>query len=72
MRLKSGIILGAALAAFYQIFLVIMIDTLVVPISMIIILSICTITTFSEPFKRLAENNKILKIIGSLGLLPGS
>ena len=32
---------------------------------------ICTITTFSEPFKRLAESNKILKIIGSLGLLPG-
>ena len=38
---------------------------------MIIILSICTITTFSEPFKRLAQKNKILKIIGSLGLLPG-
>ena len=38
---------------------------------MFTILIICTITTFSEPFKRLAENNKILKIIGSLGLLPG-
>lgn len=70
--LKSGIILGAALAAFYQIFFSDY-DRYIgsAPISMIIILSICTITTFSEPFKRLAENNKILKIIGSLGLLPG-
>ena len=65
--LKSGIILGAALAAFYQIFFSDY-DRYIgsAPISMIIILSICTITTFSEPFKRLAENNKILKIIGSL------
>jgi len=70
--LKSGIILGAALAAFYQIFFSdyerYIGDT---PVAMFTILIICTITTFSEPFKRLAENNKILKIIGSLGLLPG-
>ena len=70
--LKSGIILGAALAAFYQIFFSdyerYIGDT---PVAMFTILIICTITTFSEPFKRLAEKNKILKIIGSLGLLPG-
>ena len=70
--LKSGIILGAALAAFYQIFFSeyerYIGDT---PVAMFTILIICTITTFSEPFKRLAENNKILRIIGSLGLLPG-
>jgi hypothetical protein len=70
--LKSGIILGAALAAFYQIFFSdyerYIGDT---PVAMFTILIICTITTFSEPFKRLAERNRILKIIGSLGLLPG-
>ena len=38
---------------------------------MISALLICTITTFSEPFKRLAQKNKILATIGSLGLLPG-
>ena len=31
----------------------------------------CTITTFSEPFKRLGEKNKLIKLVGSLGLLPG-
>jgi hypothetical protein len=70
--LKSGIILGAALAAFYQIFFSDF-DRYIgnAPVSMISALLICTITTFSEPFKRLAQNNKILALIGSLGLLPG-
>ncbi len=70
--LKSGIILGAAIAAFDQIF----IDDYQTyignaPIATFTILIICTITTFSEPFKRLGENNKFIKIIASLGLLPG-
>ena len=70
--LKSGIILGAALAAFYQIFFSDY-DRYIgnAPISKISALIICTITTFSEPFKRLAQKNKVLSIIGSLGLLPG-
>lgn len=70
--LKSGIILGAAIAAFYQIFFSDF-DRYIgnAPISMISALIICTITTFSEPFKRLAQKNKALSIIGSLGLLPG-
>ena len=70
--LKSGIILGAALAAFYQIFFS-EYERYIggTPIASFTILIICTITTFSEPFKRLAEKNKLLKIIGSLGLLPG-
>ena len=70
--LKSGIILGAAMAAFYQIFFSDF-DRYIgsTPIAMITILTICTITTFSEPFKRFASKNKILSIIGSLGLLPG-
>ena len=70
--LKSGIILGAALAAFYQIFFSDFERYIGnAPVSMISALLICTITTFSEPFKRLAQNNKILALIGSLGLLPG-
>jgi hypothetical protein len=70
--LKSGIILGAAIAAFYQIFFSDF-DRYIAntPISMISALILCTITTFSEPFKRLARKNKFLEIIGSLGLLPG-
>ena len=70
--LKSGIILGAALAAFHQIFFSDF-DRYIgnAPISMISALLICTVTTFSEPFKRLAQKNKILAVIGSLGLLPG-
>ena len=70
--LKSGIILGAALAAFYQIFFSDF-DRYIgnAPVSMISALLICTVTTFSEPFKRLAQKNKILAVIGSLGLLPG-
>ena len=70
--LKSGIILGAALAAFYQIFFSDFERYIgETPVAMLTILIICTITTFSEPYKRIAEHNKILKIIGSLGLLPG-
>lgn len=70
--LKSGIILGAALAAFYQIFFSDFERYIGnTPVSMISALIICTITTFSEPFKRLAQNNKALALIGSLGLLPG-
>ena len=70
--LKSGIILGAALAAFHQIFFSdyerYIGDA---PISMILALVICSVTTFSEPFKRMALKNKVLQVIGSLGLLPG-
>ena len=38
---------------------------------MILALVICSVTTFSEPFKRMALKNKVLQVIGSLGLLPG-
>jgi len=31
----------------------------------------CVITTFSNPFKKLAAKNKFFEVIGSLGLLPG-
>ena len=69
--LKAGIILGAALAAFYQVFVTDLDKLMIQPISMGLAISLCVITTFSEPFKRLALNNKFFKVVGSLGLLPG-
>ena len=69
--LKAGIILGAALAAYYQVFVTDLDKLMIQPISMGLAISLCVITTFSEPFKKLALNNKFFKIVGSLGLLPG-
>ena len=70
--LKSGIILGAAVAAFYQVFFK-EFDSKYMeqPVAMTIALAICILTTFSQPFKRLAASNKIFQKISSLGLLPG-
>ena len=69
--LKAGIILGAALAAFYQVLVTDMDKLMLQPISMAVAIVLCVITTFSDPFKRLAEKNIFFKKIGSLGLLPG-
>ncbi|MDC1491387.1 hypothetical protein N8149_00385 [Gammaproteobacteria bacterium] len=69
--LKAGIILGAALAAFYQVFVTDFDKLMIQPVSMIVAISLCVITTFSEPFKELALHNKFFKFVGSLGLLPG-
>jgi hypothetical protein len=69
--LKAGIILGAALAAFYQVFVTDMDKLMLQPISMAVAIVLCVITTFSDPFKSLAEKNIFFKKIGSLGLLPG-
>jgi len=69
--LKAGIILGAALAAFYQVFVTDMDKLMLQPVSMAVAIVLCVITTFSDPFKRLAEKNNFFKKIGSLGLLPG-
>ena len=69
--LKAGIILGAALAAFYQVFITDIDKLMMQPISMIVAISLCVITTFSDPFKKLALNNIFFKKLGSLGLLPG-
>ena len=69
--LKAGIILGAALAAFYQVFVTDLDKLMVQPVSMVLAISLCVITTFSEPFKKLASKNNFFRIIGSLGLLPG-
>jgi len=69
--LKAGIILGAALAAFYQVFYEDFDAYLVQPVSMTVAIILCIITTFSNPFKKIAATNKFFEIIGSLGLLPG-
>ena len=69
--LKAGIILGAALAAFHQVFITDIDKLMMQPISMIVAISLCVITTFSDPFKKLALNNNFFKKLGSLGLLPG-
>jgi hypothetical protein len=69
--LKAGIILGAALAAFYQVFITDIDKLMMQPVSMIVAISLCIITTFSDPFKKLALNNNFFKKVGSLGLLPG-
>ena len=69
--LKAGIILGAALAAFYQVFVTDFDKLMIQPISMAFAISLCVITTFSDPFKKLAMRNIFFKKVGSLGLLPG-
>ena len=69
--LKAGIILGAALAAFYQVFITDIDKLMLQPVSMIVAISLCITTTFSDPFKKLALNNNFFKKVGSLGLLPG-
>jgi hypothetical protein len=69
--LKAGIILGAALAAFYQVFITDIDKLMMQPVSMIVAISLCIVTTFSDPFKKLALNNNFFKKVGSLGLLPG-
>ena len=69
--LKSGIILGAALAAFYQVFVTDFDKYLLQPISMTVAIALCIITTFSDPFKNLTTKYNFLKKVSSLGLLPG-
>jgi hypothetical protein len=70
--LKSGIILGAAVAAFYQVFFK-EFDAKYMdqPIAMTIAIVLCILTTFSDPFKKLASKNVFFQKISSLGLLPG-
>lgn len=70
--LKGGIIMGAAIAALYQVFLDP--DTRFVnlqPVSTTLAIAICLILTFSIPVQRLKQNRKWLAILASLGLLPG-
>ncbi len=68
--LKGGIIMGAAIAALYKVFL----DPRYVeaqPISTITAISICLILIFSLPVQRLKTKWRWLGILSALGLLPG-
>ena len=64
--------LGAAVAAFYQVFFK-EFDAKFMeqPIAMTVAIALCILTTFSDPFKKLALNNIFFQKVSSLGLLPG-
>ena len=63
--LKAGIILGAALAAFNQVFITDFESKYMLqPISMTVAIVLCIITTFSNPFKNLGKTSKFFKFIG--------
>ena len=70
--LKAGIILGAAIASFKQVF----VDDaekflLVQPISTIAACVVCMVCLFSLPFQKLKLRHRSFAAIAALGLLPG-
>ncbi|MCA9409850.1 MAG: hypothetical protein H6751_18430 [Candidatus Omnitrophica bacterium] len=68
--LKGGIIMGAAIAALYKVFL----DPAHVeaqPVSTITAVALCLILTFSLPVQKLKAKWKLLAVLAGLGLLPG-
>lgn len=70
--LKAGILLGAAFAAFRQVFVV---DAerflLQQPITTTVACAVALICLFSIPFQQLRERHRLLGLIAALGLLPG-
>jgi hypothetical protein len=70
--LKSGIILGAGIAAFHQVFIGrAEAGLLAQPITISVAIVICLIFLFSIPFRLLRLRSRTLMFIGGLGLLPG-
>ena len=72
VTLKAGILLGAALSAFKQVF----VDDAgkfleQQPISTILACLVCLIVLFSEPFRALAQRHRAAAWVMSLGLLSG-
>jgi hypothetical protein len=69
--LKGGIVMGAAIAALYRVFIVE--DGLFyqAPFAMATAIGLCLILTFSLPLMTLKRNRKWLAYIAGLGLLPG-
>ncbi|MEO6102509.1 MAG: hypothetical protein ABIP44_02590 [Pseudoxanthomonas sp.] len=70
--LKAGIILGAAIASFKQVF----IDDAdkflwQQPISTTVACTVCLVCLFSIPLQKLKDGNRGLMLLVSLGLLPG-
>lgn len=70
--LKAGILLGAAFAAFRQVFVV---DAerflLQQPITTTIACAVALICLFSIPFQQLRERHRLLGVLAALGLMPG-
>lgn len=70
--LKAGILLGAALSAFKQVF----VDDasrflLAQPVTTTVACVVCLVCVFSVPFRRLAQRHPSMALLASLGLLPG-
>ncbi|MBL4836429.1 MAG: hypothetical protein JKY34_02530 [Kordiimonadaceae bacterium] len=68
---KAGIILGAAIAAFKRVFVDDFDKLAEVPWSAGLAIVTCLIFSFSAPFARMKDKIAPLKVISSLGLLPG-
>lgn len=70
--LKAGILLGASLAAFKQVFVV---DAerflLQQPVSIVVACAVCLVFLFSVPFERLKWRYRSLGLLAAMGLLPG-
>jgi hypothetical protein len=70
--LKAGIILGAAIASFHQVFVGrAEAGLLVQPITISMAMAVCLIFLFSIPFRLLKLESRVLMAAGRLGLLPG-
>jgi hypothetical protein len=70
--LKAGIILGAGIAAFHQVFIGrAEAGLLAQPVTITVAMVICIIFLFSIPFRLLRLRSRTLMFIGGLGLLPG-
>ena len=70
--LKSGLILGAAIAAFKRVFVDDAPEYLFAqPVTTITACAVCLIFIFSIPFRLLKTRFRPLMVLGSLGLLPG-
>ncbi len=68
---KAGIVMGAALAAIYRVFLVKGGAFDVQPVSTMVALTICLVLIFSIPLRRYRKKYKWLDFVSSFGLLPG-
>lgn len=72
--LKAGIILGAAIAAVYRVFVGDGSSPSIIshqPISIVLACAVCLIFSFSLPLQKLREKYKLVALIAALGLLPG-
>ena len=70
--LKAGIVLGASIASFQQVFVTRAEEGLLAqPVTIIVAISVCLIFLFSIPFRMLKLRSKPLMWVAGLGLLPG-